>query len=271
MLSAALRYAAAGWPVFPCAVAGKAPLYANPHPAGSPERDRCRGECGQAGHGVHDATTDPARITAWWTRCPTANIGLAAGAPGPDVVDVDVAGGKPGAASLARLRDAGLVAGAIATVRTPSGGLHVYFTGRTDQGNGAMRRHGIDFRGRGGYVVAPPSTVDGRPYDLIAHRPGTGVTVDFAAIRRLLDPPRRPAVARRPERPGDHGALVRWVAALQPGGRNEGLYWAACRAVETGGGDDVLAELAAAGVAAGLPAGEAERTVQSARRKAVAR
>ncbi len=246
LLTAALAYAAAGWPVFPCRPGRKVPLGA------------------LVVHGVLDATTDPAVITAWWSRCPTANVAVACGAPGPDVVDVDVTAAKPGPASLARLRDAGLLTGSQATVRTPSGGLHIYFGG-TSQGNGAMPRHGIDFRGAGGYVLAPPSTVDSRPYELVASRPPTGATVDFGAIRRHLDPP-RPMPRVRPGARSDVGQLVEWVAALPEGNRNSGLYWATRRAVETGADPGVYAELVDAAVTAGLPAAEAERTVRSARR-----
>jgi hypothetical protein len=247
----ALRYAAAGWPVFPCQPGGKAPL----------------GKL--VPHGVLDATTDPDLIGWWWQQSPVANVAIATGSPAVDVVDFDVTGGRPGPASLARLRDAGLLAGSVATVRTPSGGLHAYFAG-TEQGNGSLRRHGVDFRGRGGYVVAPASVVDGRPYELVAHRPATGKVVDWQAIRQLLEPPQNP---RNPQnhRAGDHSGLVQWVAQLQPGGRNEGLYWAACRAVESGADAQTFADLVSAAVAVGLPEAEAARTVRSAQRTGVAR
>jgi Bifunctional DNA primase/polymerase, N-terminal/Primase C terminal 1 (PriCT-1) len=66
---------------------------------------------------------------------------------------------------------------------TPRGGRHVYFivpNGRRMPGNTAGKiGAGIDTRGRNGYVVAPPSTVNGRPYawsvdsgDRIAEVPG---------------------------------------------------------------------------------------------------
>jgi hypothetical protein len=248
LLSAALRYAAAGWPVHPCRPDAKEPLTV---------------------HGVKDATTDPATITRWWTRWPDANVAVACGAPGPDVVDFDVAKGKPGPASFARLRAAGLLAGARAVVTTPSGGWHLYFTGSPNrQGNGALARHGVDFRGAGGFVVVPPSAVDGRPYVLAEHRSSSTV-VDFAAIRRLLDPP-RPVPARRPA-PSDCAGLVRWVEQRAPGDRNAPLFWACCRALETGAPDDVLDELREAAVRAGHDPRTAARTVQSARRRAVAR
>ena len=51
-------------------------------------------------------------------------------------------------------------------MRTPSGGLHAYFRG-LDQPNGHLAAHHLDFRSRGGYVLAPPSLVDRKPYQLI--------------------------------------------------------------------------------------------------------
>jgi hypothetical protein len=239
LLAAALAYAAAGWPVHPCRPGAKEPL------------TRWR----------EAATTDPETITAWWDRWPAANVAIATGEPGPDVVDVDrhqVDGGQ----AYRRLRDAGLLAGATAVVVTPSGGWHLYYRG-TGQGNGSARRHGIDFRGAGGYVLAPPSVVNGQPYRLHDRRPPTGATVDWQAIRRHLDPP-------QPRPPGnghtDCAALVRWVAGLAEGGRNEGTYWAARRAVEAGADPGVYEDLVAAAITAGLPEAEARRTIASAQR-----
>lgn len=271
MVEAALRYAAMGWPVFPCAPRSKVPLFANPHPRHGVQRYRCRGyrDCGRLGHGVLDATTDPDLITGpMWGRCPTANIAVACGRPGPDVIDFDVAAGKPGLVSFARLRAAGLLRGVQALVTTPSGGWHLYFAGSAGgQGNGAVARYGVDFRGTGGYVLAPPSyTAHGR-YVLADHRTPTGREVDFAAIRDFLDPP---GARRRhpPDRATDHSALVRWLRAQRPGNRNNALYWAACRAIESGAGASALAGLVDAAVGTGLSRREARRTVESAYRTA---
>ncbi len=117
------------------------------------------------------ATPPPTRqqITAWFGRHPDWNLAIATGAPGPDVLDVDQHGpAGNGYAAFARLRQAGLLDGAAAYVRTPSGGLHAYFTGSA-QRNGHLPAHHLDFRSRGGYVLAPPSQVDGKPYQLIRH------------------------------------------------------------------------------------------------------
>jgi hypothetical protein len=253
--------------VFPCAPRSKAPLLRNPHPPGSPQRRTCVGyrDCGRLGHGVLDATTDRHLITGeMWGRHPRANIGIACGAPGPDVIDVDTAHGKPGLATLERLREAGLLHGVRALVATPSGGRHLYFAGGgTGQGNGADARHGIDFRSSGGYVLAPPSVTAAGGYTVVEWHPESGVEVDFAAIRRFLTP-RVPRSGRR-ERDTDFAALVRWVGEQREGNRNNGLFWAACRAVEHGAPDEVLAGLVDAAVDTGLPYDEAERTVESAR------
>lgn len=173
--SAALAYAALGWPVFPLGPRRKTPLYGNPHPRDSLARTSCRGwlDCGQFGHGVLDATTDSGVIDVWWTRTPSAGIGMACGitaqgtidgaAPGParhapDVLDIDVKKDAPGVLSRERLRQAGYLANCWAQVRTPSGGEHLYFDGTT-QGNGSIRGAGVDFRSAGGYVVMPPTPV----------------------------------------------------------------------------------------------------------------
>lgn len=68
---------------------------------------------------------------------------------------------------------------------------------------------------------------------------------------------------------GDLGTLAAWVAAQQEGNRNDGLFWAACRAIESGHSD--LDDLVAAAGRAGLAEDEARRTVASAARKAAAR
>ena len=77
MLDRALRYAAAGWPVFPLAPGEKVPLVKSAHGKG----DTCRGECGKLGHGLYDATCDERTIRNWWGDDgePGANIGLRAG------------------------------------------------------------------------------------------------------------------------------------------------------------------------------------------------
>jgi Bifunctional DNA primase/polymerase, N-terminal len=240
----ALAYAARGWPVFPCMYGRKVPL---------------------TRHGFRDATTDQRRITAWFGSRPDWNLAIATGAPGPDVLDVDQHGkAGNGFAALARLREAGLLDDATSYVRTPSGGLHAYFTG-SDQRNGHLPAHHLDFRSHGGYVLAPPSQVDGKPYQLVKMLDGRGA-LDWDAVIRHLHPQRQSQPPRHPQ-PGrkDLSYLVRWVASQPEGNRNAGLFWAANRAIEADPAAD-LSPLAAAARQAGLDDKEITRTLDSARK-----
>jgi Bifunctional DNA primase/polymerase, N-terminal len=243
MLAAALRYAQADWPVFPCIPGQKAPA---------------------TRHGFLDATTDPGKITWWWSRHRERNVAIATGRPGPDVLDVDVHPGGNGFAAFNRLRRAGLLDGAGAYVRTPSGGLHAYFTG-SEQGNGRLPAHHLDFRSGGGYIVAPPSHIGGRPYELLKQQQGQG-GLDWAAVTRLLEPQPRHSHEWTIEGPTDTSRLAGWVARLPEGNRNDGLFWAANRALDAGVTD--LSELAEAARSAGLDEREIARTLTSARRHA---
>jgi len=248
-LREALALASQGWPVFPCQPGRKVPATA---------------------HGYLDATTDERQITSWFTRHPGWNLAVATGAPGPDVLDIDQHGpAGNGYAALARLRAAGLLDSATRYVATPSGGLHAYFTG-TRQHNGHLPACHIDFRSAGGYVLVPPSKVAGRPYVCLKTLDGHG-KLDWQHVIQLLEPSRQ---ERRPAhpRPVEQGItrLAAWVAAQPEGNRNEGLFWAACRALDANPAAD-LSPLAAAARLAGLTEREITRTLRSARRAGQAR
>lgn len=137
---AALYYAHRwGWPVFPLVPGDKRPL---------------------TRHGFKDATTDPQQIKAWWAETPEANIGLPTGIRF-DVLDVDwlTKDGRPTGAQQAwpTLRDSGVLPDIHGVAMTARGGQHIYLQ---PQGGGNEARkfgYGLDYRGIGGYVVAPPS------------------------------------------------------------------------------------------------------------------
>jgi hypothetical protein len=241
----ALACARHGWPVFPCQPGGKQPA---------------------TRHGFHDATTDPDKITWWWRRQPGANLAIATGQPGPDVLDVDQHGqAGNGFAAFNQLKRAGLIDGAGALVATPSGGLHAYFTG-SGQHSGKLPRHHLDFRAQGGYIVAPPSQVGGRPYQVISHRDEPG-GLDWGKVTGLFEPERDTAIRPAKVERGDLSHLAAWVGQQHEGNRNDGLFWAACRAAEAGD-ETVLAELAAAAQSTGLTDREIAATIKSARRTA---
>jgi hypothetical protein len=142
--------------------------------------------------------------------------------------------------------------------------MHAYFTG-SDQHNGRLSSHHLDFRSTGGYILAPPSQVGGKPY-LVISRPGGHGTLDWAAVTAFLEPQRHqqlPAPGQSADR--RLGQLARWVARQPEGNRNAGLYWAANRALDANPAAD-LSPLAAAARQAGLGDAEVAHTLDSARK-----
>jgi hypothetical protein len=254
-----------GWRAFLCAPGSKLPAIPSAHPRADPSQPKCRGECGAGGHGLWDATTDHGKITAWFRAMPQANVAIRTGAPGPDVLDIDRKADGTGFPALNKLIRAELVPPSMAKIRTPSGGAHYYFKG-TSQGNSSLSKSHVDYRGLGGYVLAPPSQVGGKPYELVEHGPARE-TFDWSAAKQLLEPaPERPAREARPDGT-DADGLVRWVAACTSG-VNAKLFWAANRAIEKGR-TDLLPALTEAAYAAGEDRhGQPERTVESALRTA---
>jgi Bifunctional DNA primase/polymerase, N-terminal len=237
-----------GLKLFPCETDGKRPL--------------------KGTRGFKDATADLRTIRDWLYEDGFAyNIATPTGTQDPwtgnDVLDVDQRGeAGSGFPALNRLKQAGLVSGAYLLVRTPSGGLHLHYTG-TAQRSGRLTAEHLDFKAAGGYVLLPPSRVDGRPYELIDRRPPTGAVLDWEACKRLLSPPQPRRVWVGSRQGGSVGHLPAWLARQADGNRNSALHWAACRAAEAGD-QEVLAELAAVAVRAGLSQYEALRTVASA-------
>ncbi|MFE1728695.1 bifunctional DNA primase/polymerase [Streptomyces bacillaris] len=135
-LAHALAAAGRGLPVFPLS-ATKLPALRSPHHGEQPPV-HCRGECGLPGHGVHDATTDPAAVRALFAAAPRATgYGIACGrAPhrliGIDL-DIDTAYGNDSVGALQQLALQHLFTiPPTVTVLTPSGGRHLWLTGPAD-------------------------------------------------------------------------------------------------------------------------------------------
>ncbi|WP_097885641.1 bifunctional DNA primase/polymerase [Streptomyces sp. st140] len=277
-LAHALAAAGRGLPVFPLS-ATKLPALRSPHHGEQPPA-HCRGECGLPGHGVHDATTDPATVRALFAAAPRATgYGIACGrAPrrliGIDL-DVDPAYGSDAAGALRQLALQHLFTiPPTVTVLTPNGGRHLWLTGPADATvpNSAGRlAPGIDIRGSGGYLVGPGSVTAHGRYRLA---PGTAHLTPAPcprALLRLLTQPRRPPTTTRsaaltptPDRRGE--GLIQFVLAAHEGQRNTRLFWAACRAYEHGFGDALADALTAAAVRTGLPEHEARAAIASAAR-----
>ncbi|WP_406372824.1 bifunctional DNA primase/polymerase [Streptomyces sp. NBC_00647] len=278
LLDAALSAAERGWHVFPLRPGRKIPaLHGERACTGTgPCADRHR-------KWEQQATTDPDRIRAAWSRAPF-NVGIATGPSGLLVVDLDTPEHKgssdapDGAATFGALCErAGHAVPDTYRVRTASGGTHLYFT--TPPGIRMTNTQGtvadsVDTRAWGGYVVAAGSTTPAGAYEALC---GPVVAPLPSWLQSILQPaPKRPqglsmAVAGQSRRYADVALAeeCRNVASAQVGQREVTLFRSA-RALGrfVAWGDlprHVVEEaLQAGGETAGLSASECRSTLRSA-------
>jgi len=270
LTTAAINYGTSGVPVFPCLNSeDKRPLTAN---------------------GFKDATTNADQIEAWWRKWSSALIGLPTGnASGLFVIDIDVKHGNNGLETLAALEKEHGPLPETLTVRTWSGGEHRYFIYPRDidltkykpLGNSSGRLgRGIDTRGEGGYVIVPPSQIDGKFYEYINFgvKPAPLPAWVLKILLRPLDD-EKPTQAARPFNPVDdaHGGTPYGIKALEgiidktanapKGERNINLFESAIRygALQAGGEltDAGIGVLKQAALQTGLTLDEVEKTFKS--------
>jgi hypothetical protein len=157
---AALAWAARGFRVFPLQPNGRRPTH----------------------EGWHEwASNDPATVAGWWNGSPDANIGVLT--TGLLVADLDCKEGRRGLDTWMSLHGGFDTL----TVRTPSGGLHLYYSGAevaNSQGEHGGLGPGLDVRGHHGYVIAPGSVVDGRAYRIEIDRPMAPAPRSIVALCR---------------------------------------------------------------------------------------
>jgi hypothetical protein len=268
LLNAALDYAARGVPVVP--------VHCPSRPG--PEVGCSCGDpgCGAIGkhpittHGLKDASTNREQVEWWWRRFPRANVGLATGHLF-DVLDID---GPAGQRSIARLSTGHPVSRPGPLVRTGRGGWHVYLA-PTGLGNPKPRElEQVDWRGRGGYVLAPPSRhASGRRYRWVRDL-DTPLPEVPAALRERLERPKpvrppvptiRPAAPEHPYGQRAMEARLAEVARAPQGDRNRTLYRAGLRLFSLAAGGvleraDVEAGLLAAAERSGLLGEEPTQT-----------
>ena len=162
-LDAVRLYAAAGWPIFPVFPGTKQPAIPK----------------WKGGKGVHDATTDPRKLAAWWADNPDYEAGLAVDAAGMMVIDFD-----PGSDSEALADKYDLPPTLTAT--TPRGGTHEYYAGHCGNSTGKLAEN-VDTRGQGGYVLLPLPG-NGYRFDLDAEATTTPAKAPDKVIQAIGKP-----------------------------------------------------------------------------------
>lgn len=282
-LPEALKLASLGWCVFALGPTG--------HPY--PNCKLCRETCTVASdydscdhlicHATYAGTTDPARLEAMWGHFPQSLIGVRTGAPsGIIVLDFDLhSTEKDGEAGFNRLEELGVLQRTVAA-ETGGGGLHMYFEYPDRQvfnDNRAKIAWGVDVKGDGGFVVAPPSAKRGKlPYLWVP-----GMEPWNRKLARLRDEVLFEITKSDHKKttflPGavtqsDDRVMTKWEDALDQlasageGGRNEKLYRAACRGGEVIASgqltnQQVIDLLETTGQQAGLTPSEIRQTIRS--------
>jgi hypothetical protein len=265
---AAQAYAALGFPVVPMHATRPTggctcPDLACPDPGKHP---RLRGW-------KRLAAADATVVGEWWRRWPHANLGLVTGRRF-DVLDLD---GEQGVEALRAALSITPTEHPGPVTRTGGGGWHLLYA-PTGLGNRVGVLAGVDWRGRGGLIVAPPSRhATGHRYRWV--QPLTAAPPEAPArLRRLLTPPPTQRTTLPPAtapagRGGGYGraALTREqasVATAPRGRRNATLNRAAFnlgQLVAAGllDADQVRAVLLAAALEAGNPEAKARATIES--------
>lgn len=239
VLKAALRYLRRGWSVVPCG-ADKRPLVSWAR--------------------WQDERASADQASEWWGRWPEANVAVITGAiSGIVVLDLDN-GHQEGVNGAESVRRSGRPLPPTPCVRTPSGGLHCYYRHPgNDVQNAAGLLPGVDFRGDGGYVVAPPSTTPTGAYAPVEQTRGLKLA---AAPDWIL---RRESASREAAPAGEWAQL--WAETCAQGTRNETVAKLAGHLAAHGIGEPEAQSLMALWVSQRcdppLPADEIERTVVS--------
>ena len=270
---AALRYAERGWCVFPV-------------PEGRKKSHKSAKHCGGRRWGN---TTDPVAISADWKRWPAANVGIACGTEsGLFVVEADSVQGH-GVDGVGAFEALCKEHGGLPTTieaESPSGSIHFYFRWPKDVAiNNSVGQvaPGVDVRGDGGMVVAPPSVKPGGGAYRWRKPPGLFELADCPEwLLELCRKPKPPVKAA----PHAHGAPDAWtntalgqelarVLSASSGERNATLNSAAFKLGQIVGGgglseEAVVAELQNAGLQSGLEVIEVLPTIMSGLRAGMA-
>lgn len=179
LLHAALSYAARGWRVLPLHTMRAGRCSCNRAQCPSPAKHP------RIMNGSTGATTDFAKIREWWDKWPESNVGIATGGD-LAVIDLDVS--RNGVENWEALADSNGGQVDTLTVSTGGGGRHLYLrTDRRVRNSVDQLAQGVDVRGEGGYVVAPPSThASGRQYHWLDCDPIDDAAAELASTPTWL-------------------------------------------------------------------------------------
>ena len=189
-------------------------------------------------HGLKDASKDDSTITSWWSKWPEANIGIVTGqvSGGICVIDQDEKNGEHGIEALSKwIDDNFLYLDDTWESQTASGGRHTFFRSTLPVSNRIGWLDGVDVRGDGGYVVAPPSVLsDGSRYEWIMS------PTDIESPVSNENDPNIEFIVSEINRKGGNSAPLTMPERIASGGRNDMLYKFACSMQARGASDSTI-------------------------------
>lgn len=147
LLQEALEYVRRGWWVFPCRERPGAPYVKGGETIIPAEKTP------YIAKGLNGATNQEDQVRTWWTGWKDALIGINAEKSGLFIIDID----KKHVNGLDTYNTWNINDTAGLKSITPSGGMHIIFTGTGKSTTNG--KTGIDTRGKGGYFIAPPSKI----------------------------------------------------------------------------------------------------------------
>ena len=220
MLDAALSYARLGWAVVPLVEGAKNPATAK---------------------GFKNASTDEKTVRTWWMRNPNYNIGIACG-NGTMVIDLDVdeAKDEDGTATLRKWEDDNGKLPETATAVTGRGGLHMLYRIDGEARCSANPKLGVDVRGDGGYIVAPPSIHpngtqyawerDPREHEIAEADGNVMAFIEFVQGKKDEDGSKALSIPGEIESGGRNNTLFKMACSLQSKGLSNSAILAAVMA-----------------------------------------
>ncbi len=215
-------------------------------------------------HGVNDADNDAGPIAEFYSRNPGLGVAVAMGSRSGGIfaidIDVDEEAGKDGWETLRRWEDEHGALPETVTSITGRGGCHMIYRSAAEVRNSVNSELGVDVRGEGGYIIAPPSMHEsGRRYEWQDPPGECQVAWADANVMAFVD------FVRAGKEAGERFEMPESVGE---GGRNSFIYKLACSEQGKGRPDGEIMDYCLfvnqRRCTPPLPEGEVTKTVESA-------
>jgi hypothetical protein len=197
------------------------------------------------------STRDRDQLRKWFGSGRAYNIGIDTEKSGLVVVDCDVK--REGVNGIDNfLQIAGGIEPDTLTVETASGGRHFVFRADPVKSTAGVLAPGVDIKSRGGFVVAPGSVIDGKPYRVVRSAPArpapAWLTTTIADAYTAAAPVAKLASVVELDTPAAIAEARRYLAedappAIEGQGGDDTTYKVACHVRDMGVSEDMAADL----------------------------